>query len=502
MTDQRTMILAALSALLFCVITAQAQAPQKPSSAPESRSAAPAKRLFHSGEGTLRLPAAAEAEDVLVALELERGKSQFIRPDYAVKRVAVGDPAIADVVIANSRSIQVVAKQVGDTNILLWDSAGQLQAAIDVHVGVFRAQVVREFRRVLGNEDIEVDMAGDAIILKGTAHSLEARERAEQVALAFFAGEGSRVINLIDVGGNQQVMIEVTLAEVSRSFRRQFGTNFRALVATGDSTFEIFRLSSLDSDGSILVSEGVNLVGKFSRGDFSLDLFIDALQDRGVATILAEPTLVARSGEHASFLAGGEVPIPIAQEFGSISITYKKFGVGVEFVPTVLAPDRIHLQVTPEVSAVDVSLGTVISGVSVPAFRTRRVSTAVELADGQSFAIAGLLRDDIAAVANRIPGLGDIPVLGALFRSQQFQKSQTELVIIVTPHIVKPLGPGPHPLPTDHYIEPTDREFYLEGRIEGSAAGPGPTSGALPTGGFIGDLGHRVSVPRERSEER
>ena len=231
---------------------------------------------------------------------------------------------------------------------------------------------------------------------------------------------------------------------------------------------------------------------------------MDVVERNGLGKILAEPTLVARSGEMASFLAGGEVPIPIAQggAFGSITIEFKKFGVGVAFTPTVLGPDRIHLEVAPEVSEPDFNIGTEVDGTRVPGFVTRRASTSVELKDGQSFAIAGLLSDVVRSAAAKYPLLGDIPVLGALFRSTQFQKNETELVIIVTPQLVKPLGPPPHRLPTDSLVDPSALDFYLFGALEarGEAASTAATR-VEPTGagGLIGDAGHRL--PADPEEE-
>jgi pilus assembly protein CpaC len=210
-----------------------------------------------------------------------------------------------------------------------------------------------------------------------------------------------------------------------------------------------------------------DLTGSYDGATTDVTSAIRAARSRGLVKILAEPTLVARSGERANFLAGGEVPFPEAQGFGATSIAFHPFGVGVDFVPTVLDSGRIHLQISPEVSEPDYSLAVNTDGLQVPGFRTRRASTGVELGDGQSFAIAGLLSDTTTTVIERVPGFGDVPILGTLFRSQSFQNRETELVIIVTPRLVKPLGPGPHPLPTDHYQAPDDVDFFIHGREEG-----------------------------------
>jgi pilus assembly protein CpaC len=313
-------------------------------------------------------------------------------------------------------------------------------------------------------------------------------------------GPQGKIVNLLQVGGNQEVMLKVVIAEISRRIGREFGVNFNALIDAGSGTINVASfLQGLsqppDTTGMIPISDAVNFAALLSGYGAleQLAVLMDALDERGIGKVLAEPTLLARSGETASFLVGGEVPIPVAQggAFGSVTVEFKPFGVGLGFTPTVLGPDRIHLQVAPEVSDIAPENGIEVGGTVVPGFTTRRASTAVDLKDGQSFAIAGLLSESVRALSGRYPLLGDIPILGALFRSSLFQKNQTELVIIVTPHLVKPLGPGPHPLPTDSYIEPTQPEFYLFGRIEGY---PGETQ---EPGGMIGDVGHRVSTQPE-----
>jgi pilus assembly protein CpaC len=247
-------------------------------------------------------------------------------------------------------------------------------------------------------------------------------------------------------------------------------------------------------------------------------LFLQSLEANSLAKVLAEPRLVARSGQLASFLAGGEVPIPVPQDDDTIAIQFKRFGVQLEFIPTVLSSDRIHLQVTPEVSQPLTGSNVIVSGISVPTFATRRVSTGVELADGQSFMIGGLLQDQVMASYERYPLLGSVPVLGNLFRSQTFMRNQSELVVIVTPRLVQPLGPGPFPLPTDLYREPGAWAFYLLGRINarplappapvpgsGSSAEPGAASPVASTGatqeGLLGDFGHQLRLRQPQGGE-
>jgi pilus assembly protein CpaC len=322
-------------------------------------------------------------------------------------------------------------------------------------------------------------------------------------------GEGEdtpQVVNLIEVGGNHQVMLKVVIAEMSRSLTREFGTNFAALISAGDGTIGIGSfVGGLAGPvtGGGFASNMANIFGSFTGFGAleALEVFLDLLDEQGLSKILAEPTLVARSGESASFLVGGEVPIPVAQggAFGSITVEYKDFGVGLSFTPTVLSPDRIHLAVNPEVSRADFTFGIEVGGTLVPGFATRRAATSVELADGQSFMIAGLLNEEIREIAGQYPMLGSVPILGSLFRSTQFLKDETELVIIVTPTLVKPLGPGPHPLPTDHFIEPTALDFYLWGALEGMPPEPadGEMAPHLETEGMIGAIGNRITTSFE-----
>jgi pilus assembly protein CpaC len=309
------------------------------------------------------------------------------------------------------------------------------------------------------------------------------------------------VINLLEVSGIHQVMIEVTIAEMSRSVGRDFSVDFEAMIDKGARAYSF----SSAIAGAGATTANPNLFGGYAGNELTLDGAIEALRQRGLVKVLAEPTLVARSGQKASFLAGGEVPVPVPQGLGTVSVEFKPFGVGVEFVPTVLGSDRIHLEVTPEVSAPDFTLGTAIEGVAVPAFNTRRASTSVELRDGQSFAIAGLLSDRVSSVVDEVPGFADVPILGQLFRSQEFRREETELVLIVTPRLVKPLPAGPKRLPTDDYVPPSDSEFFVFGRMEGSrhdaSRDPEGASGA-EEGGMMGARGHRVAVSRATGDEQ
>jgi pilus assembly protein CpaC len=276
-------------------------------------------------------------------------------------------------------------------------------------------------------------------------------------------------------------MLEVRVSEMSRDLMRRLGFNF-SFASGADFGLSMLNGLSTYSGG---VSAGVNALFRFHSGNASWTGFIDALKEDGLIKLLAEPTLIALSGQPASFLAGGEIPVPVADE-SSVSIEYKQYGVGLGFTPTVLGNGKISMKVAPEVSELDYTNAVYLYGYLVPALTTRRATTVVEMADGQSFAIAGLIKNTTRENVSKFPVLGDIPILGALFRSSSFQKNESELVIIVTPRLVKPLDMMKQTLPTDQFIEPDDFEAYLLGTLEGKRRSP--ITGRQ--GGLEGEFGH------------
>ena len=478
----------------------------------ETKPHATRELLPSSAFGTIDLEAASSAEETVRSLALEKGKSVIVRTGYGVTRVAVGDPKVADVVVLQTSEIQIVAKEVGTTNVVIW-GGGQIMAAIDLHVGRAYSAIEGEIQRMIGVGDVHVESAGEAIVLTGSVPDAESVEHVLSIAKAHFPDKAEGIVNLLTVGGNQQVMIEVTISEINRTKNRGMQTNFAATITRGNQIFHFHNmidglaipspnntLSALPDPG--VFSPVVNFLGSaFPIGTGVYELFVNALDEDGVGKILAEPTLVARTGETAKFLSGGEVPIPIAQQFGEITVTYKEFGVGVSFTPTVLSDDRIHLDVTTEVSQVDFGLGTAVSGTTAPGFRTRRATTGVEVGEGQTFAIAGLLRDELTSRVAAYPFLGKIPILGVLFRSSTLEKTSTELVLLVRPRLVKPLdAQALPPVPTDYYDEPNWFEFYLLGRIEGFE---NRVAAAEPQAGFVGDAGYRLPAsPEEDADQK
>jgi pilus assembly protein CpaC len=280
------------------------------------------------------------------------------------------------------------------------------------------------------------------------------------------------------------------------------GFNYSYISSTGSNVglSMLNNLTQLPEDGwpgnALLVSDPVNFAFTFTGDNTWWSVFVDALKEQGLIKILAEPTLISLSGQEAKFLAGGEFPIPVPQDFGRTTIDYKEFGVALKFTPTVLSNEKISMQIAPEVSELDFTNAIAINGFLIPSITTRRVSTMIELGDGQSFAIAGLLKDDLREKVSKFPVLGDIPVLGSLFRSTSYNKNETELVVIVTPRLVKPLDMTKQTLPTDQFVEPNDYEFYMLGRTEGKGevenSDTPSTEDLDKEGGLEGQFGHII----------
>jgi pilus assembly protein CpaC len=437
--------------------------------------------------GEKPLPAAAQE---MGKIDVVAGKSVVLKSIERVKRVSIADPAIANFVLTSPKEIYITGRTAGITNMTLWQEKGGY-SIYDIEVGIDLSRLKQQIHQILPAEkDLVVTATHDSITLLGRVSSSANLSHALAIARAY-APEG-KVHNLAEVRGVQQVMLEVRVAEMQRNLVRRLGVNFNYFTQSGK--FGINKLAGLTEldgsklDGSILVSPAVNALFRFNWSSATWTGFIDALKADGLIKILAEPTLIALSGQNAYFLAGGEYPVPVPQGLGTVAIEYKSFGVGLSFTPTVLANNKINMKVAPEVSELDFSNAIQFSGLVVPGLSTRKAETVVELADGQSFAIAGLLRDTVRDAIEKFPLLGDIPILGALFRSRSFQKNETELVIIVTPHLVKPLDLQKQPLPTDFYVEPNDREFYILGLMEGQESG---RSGRMK-GELDGEFGHAM----------
>lgn len=422
-------------------------------------------------------------------LILTAGKSTVRAFQGPVKVVSVAEPAIAEVKVITPKQIYIAGKAPGITNLMLWDENDKLFAIFDLEVlpdvNLLKEKLHEMFPQ---EDDIRVIAANSRLTLLGAVSSTATLSQILELAQAY-AGAGKDgnplLNNFLEVGGVHQVMLEVRVSEMARTLIKRLGFNFNFLAKGGQ--LGISRLGSLSSPAGGVSSDAVNEIFRFLSGGATWTMFIDALKEHGLLKILAEPTLITLSGKTAYFLAGGEFPVPVPQSgagggIPTITIEYKPFGVALNFTPTVLSSGKISMQVAPEVSALDFVNGITTQGFTIPALTTRRVSTVVELADGQSFAIAGLLNNEIRQTVRKTPLLGDIPVLGALFRSSEFKKNETELVVVVTIHLVRPVDMAKQTLPTDKYVEPDDFEFYLLGIYEGLFYNKG--------GGLEGDFGH------------
>lgn len=410
-------------------------------------------------------------------LEITLGKSVVVESPVPITRASLANPAVADAVVLSPRQIYLTGAGVGVTNLTLWQSETEVYKiySINVHpdLSELKDQIYQLFPEETG---VRVSTSREHITVSGTVSSAPRLSQVLSVAEAYSPG---KVINLLQVGGVQQVMLEVRVAEMNRDLIRRLGVNIGYLGGGGD-TWLATTLGDIGAAAGGIASTGgspfgyvpvgANLLTKFTTGNDSWAVFIDALKENGLTKILAEPTLVALSGQEASFLAGGEFPIPVPQALGTTTISYKKFGVGLGFTPTVLGGNVISMRVAPEVSELDFQNAVVLNGFVIPAITTRRASTVVELRDGQSFAIAGLIKSSLRETLSKYPMLGDLPVLGTLFRSSSFQRNESELIILVTPHLVKPIDAAETPLPTDDFLEPNDLDFYGFGKIERTAA--------------------------------
>lgn len=446
-------------------------------------------------------PAAAQVE---VAGNVNAGelnvpvnKSQVLRSDRPYAKALIGNPEIADIVPITSTSVYVLGKKSGTTSLTLYDHSSRLIAVVDVVVGPDVLTLRRQLSDLMPGTQIAARMSNDSIVLDGVVPSALDADRAVQVAETFAPG---KVVNMLSLGSAQQVMLEVRFAEVNRSALSQIGVNWgtknsgdtRYAIGSGASVTPLGGTTTVTAGGvtqtfpnnspifqigSITDSFGI-IAQTFKAFGSTFNVQLDALERKGAVNTLAQPTLIALSGETASFLAGGEFPVPTVQSAGggtsggttaAYTVQWKPFGVSLAFTPTVLADGVINLVVQPEVSSIDPSAAVVINGLSIPGLQTRRAKTVVEIRDGESFAMAGLIRKDFQDTVRQVPLLGNLPIIGALFRSTGFQHQQSELVIIVTPRLVRPVPAGSLKAPTDRAGAPNAADLFLNGRTDKGA---------------------------------
>jgi len=423
-------------------------------------------------------PQAVDATESRQNTHMEVGETRLLRITMEVIRVSIADPDVADVQVVTPTQVLITAKTVGFTHLILWGS-NERPLVIAVSVTRNLDQLRQQFTNLFPKEQISVSAVGDLIVISGTVSDLRLPARAAELAKL----HSEKVANLIQVTGHQQVQLDVRFAEVSRTGLRNLGLNFlwqdsaRGYIG-GQTPPSVGPGSYIQMPGTAIGS-GPPVVGGPAKGNafnyffstgfrnFPFSAMLSLLSEEGLAKVLAEPTLVALSGQDAKFHAGGEVPILMSSGLGTVNVIFKKFGVMLNFTPTVLGERTMSLKMTLEVSEIDPSVGVNMGGYLIPGFKTRNSDTTIRLKDGQSFAIAGLLSDKMRNLIDKVPGLGDLPILGALFRSQTYQREETELMMVVTSHLVKPLQPGQVTiLPgEDEYNDPNDFELFLLGKL-------------------------------------
>lgn len=508
--------LVALAALLiFPAMESALAAPE--ADPPSAASAATTTPSTHAA--TLTLAAAADGVTLPVS------QSRLITLERPASRVSIANPALADLVVINPREFYLLGKDIGRTNVLVWHRDERSATAIPVELTHDLEGLKAKLAVLVPGQRVEVRSARRSIVLSGSVPSATAMNAALRIAEGYLiqeaAGSGpepratsaamtppgqggavgstGQVINLLEVAGAQQVMLEVRVAEVARSELKRLDPRFNAFGVdgkwamggvSGGATFpdalfgvDALRAPVLPGGGgsttgpvvdefspSDLVIQDKGLFASYLSSSFAMNLVIDAAKENGLARILAEPTLTTLTGQEATFLSGGEFPIPVPRSLDNVTIEFKEFGIGLRMLPVVLSEGRINVKLDVSVSelsnatSVVLNPGRTSSTFVIPALTKRSASGTVELADGQTIGLAGLINDTTRSMVKKFPGLGSVPVLGALFRSQDFLKGQTELVILVTPRLAKPIDPKKVPLPTDAYRPPSDAEFYWMGR--------------------------------------
>ena len=482
--------------------------------------------LFLSSSWIRTASAQQGGSDLTSELVLTLYKSGILELQRTPARVSIGNDSIADILILRSNQVHVLGKALGSTNVVFWDASDRIFATVNVEVTHDLPSLKKKLFQMMPSEEIRMYSAQENIILEGSVTSAASLNAAIKVAEAYLpecisssidrsGGEGSEaesnsdscskaeVVNLLKVKGSQQVMLEVKVAEMSRTFRRvwdpqlhflDIGNSSRFGATTNGSSFpEVLNAEGLRTP---LIPAGVAdgstpLIGPMVReflptpqsltdfglflsdltGDTLFSAAIEISKQNGLAKVLAEPTLTTLTGRTAEFHSGGQFPI-VTRSLEGTQVIYKDYGVGVKFLPTILG-ETINLDIDIEVSEIDDTRAQTVSGTdgtsgafAFPFLTTRSIRNTVELTNGQTLGIAGLIQDDVDEILSKLPGIGDIPILGNLFRSQRFQSGQTELVIFVTPHLAKPIDPDKIRLPTDSFVPPNDLEFYLLGRME------------------------------------
>jgi len=449
----------------------------------------------------LSAPAKADNDIVYVSstknasIKVAKGKPKTIITSAAFYQIVIGDPEIANVNPLTDKSFYVLGNNLGTTGVALFDENKQLVGTVDIEVTLDTDQLASTIRASVPDAKIKVGSANGRVVLSGEADDAVAAEKASKIASRFSGNE--EVINSVNISSSQQVQLNVRFVEINRQAGQDLGAKYSANFAYGlggrDVTIQ---------PGAVPAAGNGEIIGRLLSNGLSIDVAIKALEERGLARRLAEPNLIARSGQTASFLAGGEFPIPVSEDNGKISVSYKKYGVSLDFTPTVLKDGLVSLDIAPEVSSIDASASYNIGTISVPGFIVRRARTSVDLKNGQSFMIAGLLQSQNDITTSRVPGLGKMPVLGPLFSSKSYQRRETDLVIIVTPYLVKPVDPSKKMVePTDGTQAASNVDYFLNNTDEVKASDPNRAlamaDGRVAQPAAATTAGHFLDLPKE-----
>ncbi|SDN48308.1 pilus assembly protein CpaC [Lutimaribacter pacificus] len=419
-------------------------------------------------------------------LNVPMNRAVVVESEMPFAELSIANPSIADISSLSDRTIYVLGKSPGLTTLSIFDANGQLITNVDVRVAADVSEFKERVRQIMPGENIEVRTANDGIVLSGTVSSISKMDRVLELAERYAP---ERVSNLMSVGGVQQVMLKVRFAEMERNVSKSLSAS---LALQGNTLSGDLGVSGGTNTAGNLSGQQNSLVGNipgttanngtmlfgFNAGSVEVGVLLEALESKGVIRTLAEPNLTALSGQEAKFLAGGEYPVPIGQGDGRVSVEFKPFGIELNFIPRVLDDKLINLELEAAVSEIDPTRGVDFNAFRIDAFKRRETSTTVELRDGESFAIAGLLKDDFRDLNGQVPWLGDIPILGALFRSAEYQRSQSELVIIITAHLVTPTRGEALSLPTDRVRPPSEKDLFLYGRVQDNSGGQRQLRGA------------------------
>ena len=423
-------------------------------------------------------------------IDLPINKARLVHLPVAARDALVSNPEVADVVVKTPRLIFVMGRQIGSTNAYFLDANGKQIARLEINVKIDENELNEVYRQLLPNADIKVKTVNDNLFLTGRVRSNELSENARQIALRF-AAEEANVVNMLTVIEDQQVLLQVKIAEVTRTVLKELGINLfdQSTGTLSTVTSENFNLRGSSGGGLTDAPFLQSFLTYTANPENVLAITINALERNGLIKTLAEPNLTAISGETANFLAGGEFPIPIAQDQGVITVQFRQFGIGLNFTPVVLNSGRISLRISTEVSAIDQTASITAGGITVPGLRVRRAETTVELPTGGSLVIAGLLRDEFGSSISGVPVAADIPFLGALLRTNSLNKTETELVVAVTAYLVRPVNPDQVRVPTEGLGPPSDYDLYLRGRLH---AVYGKNEGSAPEEALRGPIGYIV----------